>query len=160
MRYSTMLKVVIVGILLITMLWIAPTRIYCLRPYPPPTWDNPPIHPNARDVAVMIVDRPEVEPTLLRQNDGPTILHKVVTYKIASDTNALGQFLFWSLANDCWQFGWSNSPGAEGISTVNHRYEWRSILQSKPIYFYDMLTRTISSDDLEVVIHTRRSADE
>ena len=160
MRYSTMLKLIVAGILLITLLCIAPTRIYCLRPYAPSTWDNPPIHPDARDVSVTVVDRVEEEPTLLRQNDGATILHKVVTYKIANDTKDLGKFLFWSLVNDCWQFRWSTSPGAGGSTSVNHRYEWTSIIQRRPIYFYDMLTGTLPSNDLEVVIHTRRSVDE
>ena len=156
MKHPIRRAVILVGILLLgVLLWVSPTRIYCMRTYPPPSWDNPPIPPTAKDISITVVDRLEEVPTLLRRDDGPTILHKVVTYTIAPDTEWSHDYLFWLLVKDCWNFSYRASPGAGGVDSVDHVFKWR---QSRSDYFYDMVTRPLPSNDIEVIIHTRRTA--
>jgi hypothetical protein len=159
-RRPIVLILIIIGLLLLgSLLWFSPTRVYCLRTYPPPTWENPPIPPTAKEVSITVADRREEESTLLKQDDGPTILHKIVTYTVAPGTYDRDQFLFWSLVRDCWEFQWRTSPGVGGISDVDHRFKWASI-GSNRFYFYDMVTRKLPTGDIQVIIHTRRTVDE
>ena len=164
MKRPIRLTVIAVGILLLgVLLWFSPTRIYCLRPYPPPTWDNPPIPSTAKDTSIAMVDKVE-GPTLvhsyLHGDDNSTILHKVVTYKVdktAQETEEWRDLLFWFLVRDCWNFTGRTSPGAGGIQDVDHGFEWTNMAGSA--YFYDMVTRQLPSGHIQVIIHTRRTVD-
>ncbi len=160
MKQPIRLTVISIGILLVGLLiWlVGPVRIYCLRTYPPPTWDNPPIHPEAKDISVTLVDRLQQSTLLRGEDEGPTLFHKVVTYTIAPDTKAMDEYLFDVLVRDCWDYNYSLSPGTGG-SEAEHVFEWTKIGQSRPVYYYDIVTRQIPSGDYQILIRTRRTPD-